>query len=305
MKYINYLFVLAIFSIGISSCTDVIDVDLEKGESQLVVDAWINNQAEPQVIRLRTTSPYFDTSASPSVTGAQVSVTDEDGNVFDFIDTNSNGNYIWDPQGGTPFGTVGKSYTLNIESNGITYQSTSQMGRIVPVDSITQEFREPELGSPEGIYAQFFGRDLVGLDDCYWIKTFKNGQFLNKPLEINIAYDGGFSAGSEVDGLIFIPPIRETVNRVPDDGDDAVDDSDTPPWMPGDSIYVEIHSITVAAFDFLDQARTQMTLGDAGIFAEPLANVPTNIKNVNDPNDNSAIGFFCVSAVSSLGKRIE
>ena len=286
-----------------SGCTDVIDVDLEEGADQLVVDAWINNQAKTQTIRLRMTSPYFDSAPSPAVLGATVEVSDGNGNTFSFVDTQGEGNYNWEPAPGTTFGEIGQDYTLRITVDGQEYSSTSSMNRIVPVDSLTQEFEEAELGGPEGIYTEFFARDPLGRNDCYWIKTFKNGQFLNKPGEINIAYDAGFSAGSEVDGLIFIPPIRDATNRLPDTADDAVDNSDVAPWAVGDSMYVELHSITVAAFDFLEQARTQMTLGDAGIFAEPLSNIPTNI--VSPASGNDAVGFFCVSAVTSLGRRIE
>jgi len=301
MKIYQTIFIL--FSIlFFSACTDVIDVDLEEGTDQLVVDAWINNKPETQTIRLRMTSPYFDSAPSPAVLGATVEVTDDNGNIFSFVDTKSEGNYSWEPAPGASFGEIGQNYTLRITVNGQEYSSVASMNRIVPIDSLTQKFEEAELGDPEGIYTEFFARDPLGLGDCYWIKTFKNGQFLNKPGEINIAYDAGFSAGSEVDGLIFIPPIREATNRLPDTGDDAVDNSDVAPWAPGDSMYVELHSISVAAFDFLEQARTQMTLGDAGIFAEPLSNVPTNIVS---PASGDALGFFCVSAVTSLGRKIE
>lgn len=299
--------ILTLFCIALlfASCTDVIDVELNEGKTQLAVDAWINNKAETQVVKLRNTRTYFDSSPSTPVTGAAVSILDSEGNSFVFRDNNNDGDYTWEPAPGDSFGKIGNSYTLSIQTNGLVYTATSKMNRVPPIDSITQEDREVELGNPEGIYAQFFSRDPIGLDDCYWIKTFKNGQFLNKPQEINIAYDAGFSAGSEVDGLIFIPPIREAVNRIPDGEDGATDNSDVPPWAPGDSILVEIHSLPVPAFLFLEQARTQMTLGDAGIFAEPLANVPTNIINADPNSEEEAVGYFCVSAVEALGKRIE
>ncbi|MEM1320154.1 MAG: DUF4249 domain-containing protein [Bacteroidota bacterium] len=288
-----------------ASCTDVIDVELQEGEVQLSVDAWINDKAETQVVRLRLSRPYFDTQSIDPVTGASVVITDNEGSAFVFTDVNNDGDYTWEPPNGQTFGEIGNSYTLAIETDGQRYTATSSMNRVVTIDSITQEFRDAELGDVEGIYAEFFARDFEGLDDCYWIKTFKNGRFLNKPQELNIAYDAGFSAGAEVDGLIFIPPIRDAINRIPDGADDAVDDSDVPPWAPGDSIFVEIHSIPVDAFTFLEQARRQMTIGDAGIFAEPLANVPTNIINEDANSTEKALGYFCVSAVSSLGRRIE
>ena len=76
------------------------------------------------------------------------------------------------------------------------------------------------------------------------------------------------------------------------------------PFLPGDSIYVELHSITNEAFFFLSevQFQTDRPGGFAELFATPLSNVVTNII----PSDENAevVGFFNVSAVSGNGKRL-
>jgi cobyrinic acid a,c-diamide synthase len=74
----------------------------------------------------------------------------------------------------------------------------------------------------------------------------------------------------------------------------------------GDSVYVEIHSITPEAFNFLNQVVIQIDRpgGFSELFAAPLANVSTNISNMNS-NGKPVVGFFCVSAVSTAGKRLE
>ncbi|MEM8908712.1 MAG: DUF4249 domain-containing protein [Bacteroidota bacterium] len=303
IKYIPQFLAFVLFLSLFGACQDVIDVDLEEGETEVVIDAWLNNLSTPQVIKLRQTSPYFSNVAAPIITGASVIVSDSDGNQFTFLDDDNNGNYVWTPNPGERFGEIGKSYDLAVRINELEYTASTIMNRVPAIDSITLEDREPELGRPEGIYAEFFSRDFEGPGDCYWIKTYKNGGFLNKPQEINIAYDAGFTAGSQIDGLIFIPPIREAMNRVPDSGDDAVDNNDLPPWAIGDSINVELHSISEDAFFYMEQTREQLTLGDAAIFAEPPANVPTNI-SCSDSNEKPQ-GFFNVAAVSTLGRVVE
>ncbi len=169
------------------------------------------------------------------------------------------------------------------------------------IDSIVQESRTDELIGPDGIYAELFARDLPGLGNSYWIKTFKNGEFLNKPQELNIAFDGAFDPGAQLDGAIFIGPIREAVNRIPDEDNEA-DDIQVAPWNNGDSILVEIHSISNEAFFFLDVARDQMTNGDNTIFALPLANAQGNVFNVS--GEEHPLGVFNVAAVSSKGAII-
>ena len=98
----------------------------------------------------------------------------------------------------------------------------------------------------------------------------------------------------------FIPPIRGQIN--PNDKD--ANDKSVSPYVPGDSIYVEINSITVAAFDYLHEVsiQTDRPGGFSELFARPIANVSTNIVNVN-PTGKKALGFFNVAAVTGLGQK--
>ncbi|MEO1259039.1 MAG: DUF4249 domain-containing protein [Bacteroidota bacterium] len=283
-----------------SSCTDVIDVETDPADSQLVVDAWINDLMEPQSIRLTQSQAYFDNSFSDGVTNATVMIESSEGTTFEFVHE-AEGRYVWTPSVTGELGAVGTSFVLTIELDGETYTSETTLFDAPPVDSITQEFRDDQIGGPDGIYTEFFARDLPGLGNTYWIKTFKNGAFLNKPQEMNLAYDAAFDAGGEIDGLIFIPPIREATNRVADD--DGDDDNDVPPWEPGDEIRVEIHSISNAAHDFMSIAQEQMTNGDNTIFAIPLANTTSNVANA--ATGERVLGFFNVAKVTSLTKMIE
>lgn len=300
MKNIKFSIFAALSILALGSCTDVIDVETAPAENLLVVDAWINDQAEPQTIHLTQSQPYFDSQLSEGVVGAAVAVESSEGKKFEFIDQ-GNGDYVWTPSAEGEIGAVGTSYTLTIGWNGEIFTSQTTQFGAPPVDSITQEFREDDLSGPDGIYTQFFARDLPGRGNTYWIKTFKNGEFLNKPSEMNLAFDASFSAGSEVDNLIFIPPIREATNRIPDENGD--DDGDVPPWAQGDEIRVEIHSISNEAFDFLFLAREQMTNGDNTIFAVPLANTSGNVENAT--TGKSALGFFNVAQMTALERVIE
>ncbi len=306
MTYKN-IFVIFLFALVFFTCEDQIEVELSPTNGQVNIDAWINNKAEPQIIRLRRVSAFFDSSPSPVISGASVMVFDDTGQEFLFEEDGSTGNYIWTPALGEILGEVGTEFALNIDIEGKQYVSASTMNRIMPIDSLITEFQEEELGMVEGIYGEVFARDFVGSGDTYWIQTFKNGEFLNKPSEISVVFDASFTPGGNVDGVTFIAPIRSSVNRVPDPMNEGSEDtSDVPPWDIGDSIRVEIHSLNIPAFFFLEQAQTQATLGDAGIFAEPPSNVPTNIipLNAETPSDE-AVGFFNVAAVSSEGHIVE
>ena len=271
------------------SCEDVIEIKAEDAASELVVDAWLNNKSEIQTIRMNRSQNYFDNSDPPPETGASVKISNRDGNTFIFQDINNNGFYSWTPLSGQSLGEIGDIFTLSIEINSEIYSASTELFRVPILDSLVQEFKENEIFLDDGIYVEFFARDFPGTGDSYWIKSFKNGNFLNKATELNIAYDAGFDSGSQIDGLIFIPPIREFVNE---HGDNQIDI----PWNPGDISKVEIHSISNEAFNFLEIARDQINNGNNGIFSIPFANTRSNIFNVQ--SGAQVLGFFNVSAVS-------
>jgi len=299
IKFQSILCVLLLYQIAFIGCEDEIMPTLEGAPQIVAIDAWINNKPEPQVIKVMGTQAFFDNTSPIGLSGASVQVIDENLKVFDFVETAS-GEYTWTPQAGETSGTIGLQYSLNVAYDGITYNAISALNPVPPVDSVSFEFDEGDDFFPEGYTAEFWARDLEGIGDTYWIKAFRNGEFLGKPSEINIAFDAGFSAGGSIDGLIFIPPIRFGVNPFDEDENGDL----LSPYALGDSLFVELHSITNEAFFFLNEVQVQTNRpgGFAELFSTPLSNVATNIF----PSDENVevVGFFNVSAVSGNGKRL-
>ena len=292
---------MSVVILGLSSCEDVIQVETDPAESLIVIDGWITTQNSDQTIILSQSQPYFDSALPPPLTGASVIVESSNSganNTYNFVET-APGEYVWQA-GADSLGETGTSYELIINVNGKELRSTSIANRVPVIDSIGQEFEEESLGTVEGVYTQFYARDPIGFGDTYWIRTFKNGEYLSKSTELNIAYDAGFDAGGQVDGLIYIPPIRDAINPVADDVEGA---EDLPPWATGDEIRVEIHSISNDAFFFLETARDQINNGDSGLFAIPLANTLGNV--IDQATGDPVLGVFNVAVVSSIVDVIE
>ena len=286
--------------IVLASCEDEVTLNLPDAPPVLVVDAFINDFPADQHIYLTMTQPYFSNTLPDGVEGASVIVSDDLGNIFEFADS-GDGVYTWDAGEGNTIGEVGRSYSLEISIDGRLLSATSEMKRVPPVDSVYFTF-EPE-SSPfqeSGYFGEFRAMDFVGPGDFYWIKAYKNDTILIRPFELNIAADAGFSPGGNIDGVVFIQPIQNAVNPLNDELDQII------PYVPGDSLYVEIHSITEEAWEFLNQVaiQTQRDGGFDEIFAEPLENVPTNIEVESGDTEEPVVGFFSVSAVSGNGRRL-
>ena len=292
MKIFRNLFFISFLSVIIFSCTDVIDISVKEGVSQLSVDALINNKAETQTIKLTLTQGYFDNSAIKPALGATVFVFDQDSVAYEFKDLKKDGIYIYDAKN-KPLNKIGKQYALYINYGGEEYISVSKLNRVPKIDSINYEVNKlpvkPANGPQEGFQPQFYAKDFEGEGDCYWIKAAKNNKYFSKATEIQVAYDAGFSPGSKTDGLLFILPIRTSVGR------ELYSDKDT--------LKVDVYSITQEQFFYLQ--FVQQVSQDGSLFSTPLANIPTNVVNRNLKSTKKVVGFFGISAVSSIETTID
>ncbi|WP_138989919.1 DUF4249 domain-containing protein [Larkinella sp. C7] len=298
-------FLLALMMPVLLACDDEVDIMLGSSTAVLNIDAWVNNKSELQTIKLTLSQPYFENDQlPPGVSGARVRISDDAGNWYDFTENERtrDGSYTWMPATGEQLGIPGRTYQLIVDYQGETFEATCRAGRVPPIDSITYKFEEGRGPIEDEYRAEFWGNDLVGKGDTYWIKTYKNGKFINKASEINIAYDAGISSGNGFDGVPFISPVRGkiTPNEVDSDGQRE------PSIIHRDSLYVEIHSISLAAFNYLNEVidQTDKIGGLSELFTStPMANVSTNLANQN-PKGSSVVGFFNVAVVSGKGKRL-
>jgi hypothetical protein len=295
MSKLKFIYIIIVYLIiGLVACEDPITVELENAEDVIVVDGWINTTKDVQTIQISRSQAYFNNGTPQPIIDALVSVVRNDGRVFIF-EHDGLGYYRWNTLATDSLGNVNDDFELIIETNGQQITGSATVHRVPNVDSIGVEYRTDEAFIDDGYYAQFYARDFVGAGDSYWIKTYRNDTYLDKATEINIAYDAGFDAGTGIDGLIFIPPIREQINPVDEDGIPTSYDI-------GDKIRVEVHSISNSAFNFMEIVRDQINNGSNGIFSFPLANARTNLAA---NNGSAVLGFFNVAAVRSLETTVE
>ena len=194
MKKIVYISLIAV-TLG---CETTVSPDLDTAEEILVVDAWINQKMERQEIRITRSQPYFENAEPTKITNATVTVEDvTTGLTYDFREGPTF--YFWDP-GDAAFGVVGHRYRLTVTAEGETFEAYATLGRVPPIDSIQFQYNPDDIVVKEAYYtAEFMATDPAGVGDTYWIKAWKNGNFLSKPGEMNMAFDAGFSAGQSVE----------------------------------------------------------------------------------------------------------
>ncbi len=228
MNRYKYLF-LSLVAVSLIACDDVVDIDLNSSEPVLVVDAWLNNESQAQEIKLTLTRPYFDNSAAPVIDNATVTVLNKNKGVsLNFQFSNFTQSYLWTPGLGETIGDIGDNFELEIIHQGVTYTSSTELFPAPAVDSITFEYYKKDIFTEQDYYfGEFWARDLKGEGNSYWIKTWKNDVYLNKPSEINLAYDAAFT-GASFDSAIFIQPIRNLMNPF----EEIEGNKTAPPYLP-------------------------------------------------------------------------
>jgi Domain of unknown function (DUF4249) len=275
-----YLLPIVLF---LTSCEKEIDITLDEGKSQIVVDAFLTDAASKQTIKLTNTSPYFKNSASPAVLGAKVTVTNVNtGEVFSFIDATNTGNYSWQPNGKNNLAKINSNYLLSVIHKGDTLISESRLNPVPAIDSLSYEYKEGLTEKQNGYVASFWANDIPKRTDFYWIRTTRNDTLLNEPKYLNFTWDAGFE-GWETDGQPFFEFFRKAITPF------------DKPFQPGDKVKVQLWSANYKTFLYF--FRVQGQLINNGIFAQPPANVPTNIINKNKKSVNTPVGWFLMSAV--------
>lgn len=113
-------------SLFLTSCEEVITVDLDTNAPRLVIDAsidWVKNTTgNEQKIKLSTTTGYYSPTF-PTVSGAIITITNSTNTVFNFIENPGTGEYIcanFQP-------VIGETYALSIVLNGETYTATETL----------------------------------------------------------------------------------------------------------------------------------------------------------------------------------
>ncbi len=245
----------------LTSCTDVIKLDLPQGQPLLAVDGAITDQPGPYVVRLSRTAPYFNPAALPRVTGAVLTLTDNQGG-RETLRERGPGEYVISQLRGR----VGGQYVLTIQADGQTYRAQTEIRRTMSIDSLGRRYiPETTLLDSVGYQVSYHGQELPGAGDYYRFKVYRNGRLWNRPLDLFVSSD------ELVDGNYLSFLFRDHS------------------YPKGTRVRVEINSLPKDYFTFLTNLQTQ--LNNAGLFAAPPANVGTNVLNTSGGGP-AAVGYF-------------
>ncbi len=269
MQNLKILMLLLIL-LGIFSCEEVVDVELEESEPRLVVEASILWEKETtghfQIIKLTTTAPFFADSTPPAE-GAEVSVESENGilYIFEELEPGFYINNVFEPE-------LNKSYDLEIIYKDQVYTASESL---IPVSSL--EYVEQSTGGGfggEDIELRAYYFDPPDVDNYYFFR------FFYEDLSIQISEDE-FTDGN----LTFAYFSNEDL-------------------VPGEEVELEIQGISKRFYEYMFILRSQAGTNGGGPFQTQPTTVRGNIINTTTP-DNFAFGYFRLSETDLLEYTIQ
>ena len=158
MQFIKKILFLTLPVTSLFSCEDVIDVKLNNTEPRIVIDAKLYDQFQPARVIITKTSDFFDTLTFNTVSGAEVKISDNEGNTVLIPESDSAGVYTENF-----FGEIGKIYTLTIKADGQSYTASAEMKPPLVIDSLSAKYRTNPLPYQK-----------AGYDITCWLKDSAN-----------------------------------------------------------------------------------------------------------------------------------
>jgi len=268
---VHYFILMAILSL--SSCTDVIELEVPTEAPRLVIEASINWEKETvgnnQGIKLSKSTPYFDTNGTEPVLGASVKITN-DTNGADFIFTdNSDGTYSTDSF--VPI--LNNSYTLEVINEGETYIAQENL---IAVPSILSVYQSTDYFFQDLLEVNFEFIDPIDEVNYYFIKFQEATDLLPTLSTLKDEFING--------NLITISNERR-----------ENEDINQEPYAPGDLVDMELYGISKEYYDYMTILINQSESG--GPFDTTPVPLRGNCINVNTP-DSDPYGYFRITEVS-------
>jgi hypothetical protein len=265
MKNKSTLLFIGFFTVLLSSCTKVIELDLNETEKKYVLEAVLTDEPGTAKVILTETKNFDEDNTFPGVSGATITITEINGNSTALTETNAG---VYEAPALTA--TLGKNYTLTVSVAGKQFTATCAMpAQKINLDSIyiTDELLFTDTRKIVNAVYQ----DPAGRGNNYRFIQYVNGL---KEKQVLIQNDDYTDGRNVVQRLFYF----------------ADDDEDQGNIKSGDEVKIEMLCIDPAIYKYwfsLDRSST----GGGNNQATP-SNPVSNIQG-------GALGYFSVHTYQS------
>jgi len=264
MQSIKYLTIALLGLLSLTSCEDVIELDLDSSEPVTIIEATIDATTQTATVLLTESNSFYDSNEPTTLSGASILLIDDNGLNYSLEETEL-GVYQMD---NIDLSNT-KSFALSIDSNGELYEASAEVPSQVALDSIiVTSGGGPPLGGngSEMVIAQF--EDAPDVKNYYRIKTYENDSLLVGTYTL---IDDEFRGDGEVTS-VGVRALFEVENTVT----------------------LELLSTSKDYYDYFSQLSSQS--GDGGNSTTPF--------NPKGNFTNNGLGYFGIYHTSSLSVEL-
>jgi len=248
-----------LFVFSFASCEDVVNLDLETGETKLVIDAEIiwkkGTDGKEQTIKISKTAPYYSGS-TPKVSGAQVRVENSNGDIFAFNETEAG---VYKCTNFVP--VLNADYKLFVTAEGQSFTAVEKLTSVTPINKIEQN-----------IVPDFNGKDIIEL-------TF----YYNDPADQINYYVTDYQAS-----FLIYPEYEITNDEFFNGNEISTRYSHEDKMKSGNTVTITHRGVSKNFFNYW---KLILEASSSNPFLVPPGNIRGNIVNTSDAN-NFAFGYF-------------
>lgn len=278
-KIKNIFFAFAIL-LGVASCTDIVDVELNPENIDLIaVEAYLNTEEHNNVlVKLERSLPVNEANSNPVINNAIVEISDDQStpNTVLLEEYDNSGFYIL-PENSSYEAQTGRTYTITITlPDGTVIEGSDYLQRVEKLDTVRVNLSA--RGDYEYLAIFINSQETPGEGHYYKWDIYVNDELLYDSEELTFASDELVDGNYIYDFEIYTDWWDEEEDKVMD---------------IGDTIRVEQLSISKSIYDFYLGMVNQAWAG--GPFSVPPANVPSNLAS---SDNKKVLGMFSARDIS-------
>jgi hypothetical protein len=262
MKYLKLSILLTALLALLTSCEEIIQIDLNESDPKIVIEGVITDQPGPYFVKITQTTDYYNPGTIPTISGAEVRISDNAGNE-ELLTEAESGIYQTQSLQGIP----DRTYTLNVTYNGKSYHAESTMPVALTIDSL---YSTKDNMGPRGEVHSIgcFFKDRPGVEDYGRFKLYSNGEAIPN----YFLYNGRLSDGNVIDYKRF--------RQIED-------------LTSGDTVKVELFSIDRSVYEYYNTISDVLASDPRGMGSTEVPGNPiTNLSG-------DALGYFGAFTVRS------
>lgn len=283
MKLLSYYKIpvlILLFVITLSSCEDVVHVDLNNENLDLVsVEAYLDNRSRNNIyVKLERTLPVDRTENNPPINDAVVEIMDGEAASNTIILNEIENTGVYRIPENTGYKVVpGRTYHLKITlTDGTVITASDYLEKVETLDSVKVNLSA--RGDYEFLAVFISSQETPGPGNFYKWDIYINDRLLYESGNLTFASDELVDGNYIYDFEIFT---------------DFYEDEEDKVLRKGDTVYVEQLSISQAAYDFYIGMVNQAFSGSP--FSVPPANLPGNLTS---SDGRKVLGIFSARDVS-------